>query len=289
MAEFVVNTTQLESCSRQMAALQRELDAVAVKLGAMQLGSVLQIKASTALIARVGDCKWAAAHQSDDLGNLAAGLREIAELYATCEKNLADPKIQQQGQSGSSSGSNIWEENFPEWIRNLISGIGDLVDVVLDNSPICAFLSFVLNAYGNMEEYNGDLDSLEFWCETAGETAAGVIIMGLMGMVAAAVLPATWPALAIGAAGVFATWGVDFLVQQIFGKGINEIISDGVMGVGNNMGESLGNLIINGRVDEGLSANVISTLVMLVLGGVGGVISGNALELAIAIFAEGIQ
>lgn len=96
MAEYAVNTNQLRSNADKIAALQRELDSVAVRLGAMQLGSVLQIRASTALIGRVGDCKWAAAHQSDDLGRLARGLDSIAQLYDSTENNLKNPKTEEE-------------------------------------------------------------------------------------------------------------------------------------------------------------------------------------------------
>lgn len=92
MAEYAVNTAQLRTCADQISALQRQLDSVAVRLGAMQLGSVMKMNASTALIARVGDCKWAAANQSNDLGRLARGLTDVASLYENCETNLKEPK-----------------------------------------------------------------------------------------------------------------------------------------------------------------------------------------------------
>lgn len=96
MAEFAVNTTLLRSYADQISQLQTQLDSVAIRLGAMQLGSVLKVNASTALIARVGDCKWAAAHQSDDLGRLAKGLTEVAGLYENTEKTLSDPQTTEQ-------------------------------------------------------------------------------------------------------------------------------------------------------------------------------------------------
>lgn len=128
MAEFVVNTSQMKSYANQISALQRDLDAVAVKLGAMQLGSVLRIKASTALVGKIADCKWAAAHQSDNLGRLARGLEDIAELYENCEKNLADPKTQAQAeaqaQAQAQAQGNASEKGYEFKWPNIIEWLG---------------------------------------------------------------------------------------------------------------------------------------------------------------------
>ena len=329
MAEFVVNTTQLQDCSTQMAALQRELDAVAVKLGAMQLGSVLQIKASTALIARVGDCKWAAAHQSDDLGSLAAGLREIAELYASCEKGLKDPKTGEAASGQSGSGS---DGNYPEWfkdvldfldifgegaggigailgilrmfdgtgeeiaggMKNILSGLSeildkagssggsnDIFDILLgmaengvdtwddafqnfinghvlssENSAmqnagvICKWGSYVMamvaSGFQNYDEFGGDMSNARFWGETVTQGAVDIALGIGAGIVAAAILPATTPALVVGLAGAGAVWVANTVFEWATDENIGEYIAnvvcngvEAVVNVAEDIGEGI--------------------------------------------------
>ena len=114
MAEFAVNTTQLKNCSAQISALQRELGGVASRLGALQLNSVLRVRASAALVNRITDCRWAVEHQSGDLSSLARSLDNIAKLYDICEKNLKDPKTGSKSQPGGSSSAH--DGDGPEWV-----------------------------------------------------------------------------------------------------------------------------------------------------------------------------
>lgn len=317
MAEYAVNTNQLRSNADRIAALQRELDSVAVRLGAMQLGSVLQIRASTALIGRVGDCKWAAAHQSDDLGRLARGLDDIALLYDNVEKNLAAPKTQAQADAEASSSSGdgeSWWDKFwdgagavgswaldifgegcgpvsilsglfglgsgdfagaikdffsgganilfgvgqmtegataGEWFDNLLgltaSNIDDWDDAVDDwinkhnfgkqtttagkAGVICQWagyaLSFLCSGVENYGEFDGDMGNARFWGETVIEGSVDIGLGIGAGIAAAAICPATWPAIAVGAVGVGAVWVANGVCEWITGgRDIGEVVSD---------------------------------------------------------------
>ena len=55
MAEFKVDTSQLRVYSNQIEDLQRQMNDVAARMTGLQIGSVLQIKASSALIGRITD------------------------------------------------------------------------------------------------------------------------------------------------------------------------------------------------------------------------------------------
>ena len=129
MAEFAVNTTQLKNCSAQISALQRELGGVASRLGALQLNSVLRVRASAALVNRITDCRWAVEHQSGDLSSLARSLDEIAGLYNTYETRLTDPRTEAQPQpqgsaEGGSSSGGTDEGNFPDWFKTILELMG---------------------------------------------------------------------------------------------------------------------------------------------------------------------
>lgn len=318
MAEFAVNTTQLKTCSTQISALQRELDAVAGRLGAMQLGSILQIRASTALVSKVTDCKWAASNQSGDLGRLAQGLEGIAELYDTYETNLTDPKTQDQAQAGAEGTIGAREEddgNYPAWldtifdlmgvageecgplsalvglfglfegtgegisggIKNILSGLSNIFyegfnfvkdgkievnwknmfgfkssgidgwddafdDWLLkhqfggDNTwtqnlgVVCKWasyaLSFVASGFQNYDEFDGDMGSVRFWGETLIQGGVDIGLGVLGGIAAAALLPATWPAIAVGAVGAGVVWAANGICEWITGESIGENIAD---------------------------------------------------------------
>ena len=245
MAEFVVNTTQLASCAAQMSALQRELDAVAVKLGAMQLGSVLQIKASTALIGKIGDCKWAAAHQSDNLGDLAKGLNEIAELYETCERRLTEPRTQAQANANSAAEEdhNILYD-IAEWFQNIPGVISDLIGEVTDvfvsgaGDVITVITRFFQNAY----EFGGDLLDPRFWAEFGLESfieiGKGALIGAGIGLAVVAIasaagvtLPFWGTGLIVAGGTVLVSWAIDAVFELITGNegGISEWISDNII------------------------------------------------------------
>ena len=142
MAEYKVNTVQLQNYAAQISALQSNLDAVALKLGGMQLGSVLRIKASTALVGKITDCKWAAVNQSNNLGKLARGLEDVAELYANCEKALSDPKTQAQADAiAAENAPGFWDQfidHTPSW-QNLLKWLGSKCAPLAGLSAIFSF------------------------------------------------------------------------------------------------------------------------------------------------------
>lgn len=264
MAEFVVNTVQMNNCASQISSLQRELDSVAARLAGMQLGSVLQIRASSALIARVGDCKWAAVHQSDNLGKLARGLEEVVGLYDRCETNLSEPKTQAQAESqGSGSGAdaeeednwNLWDailDNIP-WLDALGAGtefiLGELVGLgrTVTNWSNAIF-AFIGSTIDNVEEFAGDLFSFRFLYELAGETAvdfglgalASWAVGGLLTLAGVA-NPAAW-AIAGGAALV---WIGDVICTWINGEGvdISEWVVDTIWEGGEWVAEQVSNAV----------------------------------------------
>lgn len=125
MADYKVDTDRLRSQADALEALRGSLNGVALKLSGMQLGSVLQIKASTKLIGRVADCKWAAIRQSGDLGQLARGLDTIADTYDNTEKNLSEPKTKEQAAEKEDTGF-----EWPEWVIKIIGKASPIAGVV---------------------------------------------------------------------------------------------------------------------------------------------------------------
>ena len=318
MAEFVVNTVQLNNCATQIASLQRELDSVALRLAGMQLGSVLQMRASASLIARVGDCKWAAVHQSDNLGKLAQGLEEIAQLYETTEKNLSTPKTGAQNGSGGTGevtdDHNLWEHIFGEftwkdlvsWIgrkcvpfsiwsainsfsngdakgvigglKNLLYAVGNGTKAIFNSDStwpvkLRDFMGFKPNGIGGIgESWQKFLDDMNLGKQTTtagkvgtlckwagyaltfvsegidnykengmswrfvGETAIeGATYVGLSigaGVLAAAALPVSAPAILVGAAAAGVVWLGDTVVEHFTGQDIGEWVSDLIYGDG---------------------------------------------------------
>lgn len=330
MAEFAVNTTRLKSCSTQISAVQRELGGVASRLGAMQWGSILRIRASTALANRITDCRWAADNQSGDLGSLARSLSDIAGMYDTCETNLMDPKTETQPQAqpgGAAEGVSYDEQtnegNFPKWFeivlelmgaageecgplltlvglfglfdgtgegyaggaKNILAGLSNIFggldftdggaiqvkwkdmfglspsdigkfdwdgavdDWISDHlvsgnntwtenaGAVCKWasyaLSFVVSGVKNYEEYQqGNMSNARFVGETLIEGSVDIGLGALAGVAAAALLPATWPAIAVGAVGAVAYWGIDKVCEWITGESIGEnianLVCDGV-------------------------------------------------------------
>ncbi len=136
MADFAVNTDQLRLYSEQIASFRSEMDSVAVRLGAMQLGSILRIRATTALIGQIGDCKIAVAHHSQNISALATGLSEVADLYDRYERALTEPKTEAQSNHGPTDGTA--DGRIPEWIRETAGIIGE-------DCPVIGLGSAVLN------------------------------------------------------------------------------------------------------------------------------------------------
>lgn len=120
MAEYKVDTDRLRSQASELEALRGSLNDVALKLSGMQLGSIIQIKASTMLIGKVTDCKWAVIRQSGDLGQLSRGLDTIADTYDNVEKNLKEPKTKEQAEKAEGKDDTGFE--WPEWLIKIIGG-----------------------------------------------------------------------------------------------------------------------------------------------------------------------
>ena len=240
MAEFKVDTNQLRAYSNQIGDLQRQMNDVAARMTGLQIGSVLQIKASTALIGRITDCKWATINQAFNLGKLARGLDDVADLYERTENNLKEPKTAEEAAAQAEQEQSSWNEAVPEWLRELIGAWGDSVDAVLDGNPVCTFLSMVLNWYGNLDEFNGDMTNPRFWLETIGETAADVALGAIATIIAAAVGLSGGTAVV---AAVVAVWAAKLVVQLITGESAGEQISDGFIDIGEVIGELIGGAI----------------------------------------------
>lgn len=246
MAEFVVNTVQLNSCANQISGLQRELDSVAMRLAGMQLGSVLQMRASATLIARVGDCKWAAVHQSDNLGKLARGLEDVAGMYDRCETNLSEPKTQAQAEAQAAAAEadgNIlsdiadWFQNIPGVLTDLL---GEVTDIFIDGAG--DVITIITRFMQNASEFGGDLFNPRFWAEFGLESlidiGKGVLIgAGVAAGVAAVValagvtLPAWGTGLLVAGGTVLVSWAIDAVFELFTGNegGITEWISDNII------------------------------------------------------------
>lgn len=315
MAEYTVNTDGLRRIADTVGGLQRDLDAVAMKLGAMQLGSILQIKASTAMIAQINDCRRAASNQSDDMGKLARGLDELAQLYDTYENNLKEPKTQAEADEQGIGKEEESKSPFPDWkevikwlskksvpfsliatwngfgkggwggfvdgTKNLLYAIGNTASSLFGKGTgsenllkflglnkngvgglgeswnkwlsgmkigenatlaektavVCKWagyaMSFVGEAVDNAEEFGDNFyKDGRFWGETVIEGATDVALGIGAGILVAAALPASAPAIVVGAAGAAVVWAGNALVEGLTGQDIDEWVSDLVYGDG---------------------------------------------------------
>lgn len=99
-------------------------------------------------------------------------------------------------------------------------------------------LSAIGNAFGNYDEFNGDLSNARFWEETVMETAVDIGIGALATAGATVVLGASAPAVAVGVAAVGVVWladcGVKWLTKTVSGeeRGLTEVISDTILDKG---------------------------------------------------------
>lgn len=81
-------------------------------------------------------------------------------------------------------------------------------------------LSAIVSLIGNYDEFGGNsgaFSNARFWEESALETAIDIGVGMLAGAGAAALLGASAPAVAVGAAGVAAVWAVDWATKKITG------------------------------------------------------------------------
>lgn len=248
MAEYGVSPAQLRSCASQLRNVRREMNNVAFKLGAMQLGSAIQIKASTFLIGKVADCKWAVGNQADNWNDLLNGLDEIAEIYDRTENELKEPKTQAQADAQNDQNGDNWMDQIPQWLADYIMPVigiwGDSVDQLLEllnsgGSAVCTFLSLVTSMYSNAVEFEGDLSNPRFWLETVGEVAADVAIGSIAAIVAAAVgLTGGTAAVAVVVSVVVAK----VVVGLINGESVSETISDGFIDIGEELGRIISSI-----------------------------------------------
>lgn len=341
MAEYVVDTGRLRDNASAIAGLQRDLDAIAVRLGAMQLGSILKVKASTALVAQIGDCKWAVAHQSDDMGRLARGLEQLAELYDTCEQELKNPKTQAEKDKEVAAEKENEEKWWDKWLPDLsdivkwlgskcvplgfiygldkffegpsghISGVKSLISAIGNGTKAifgsgkaswlekgskffgfykqdvgglsdsyskwlkgmkigknatvaenvaagCKWagyaLSFVGEFFDNKDEYEaGGMSTGRFAAETVIEGAVDVGLSIGAGILVAAALPASAPAIVVGAVGAGVVWLADTVVENLSGQDIDEWVSDividggkAITGAAKDLGKAVGKGVRNG-------------------------------------------
>ena len=336
MSEFAVYTDRLRGCASQLTGVERQMEEIRTRLQTVQLGSILQIRASSTMIARLRQCTDAVTRQGNDLGKLSDGLTAIATLYDTFERRLSEPST---GENGNTSGTGTVEDASGSWLsglgfiagevtdallqilggdngvfgllsalfdfgegehlnglQSMFGGLGNIIDSIgtiagsngtvnwfdelfgLNASGIDDFgdawaswlddmglggssngasvgaaacrwigygLSFVIEGVDNYQDYGGDM-GVGFWTETILE---GTIDVGLgigAGVVAAALLPATWPAVVVGAAGGLAVWGLDALCEWATGEDFSDLVLDvgeqlvdGVVDTARNVGRTI--------------------------------------------------
>ena len=315
MAEFRVDTDQLKGHAGEIRQLQGELNAVALKLTGVQLGSVLQVKASTALVGAVSSCKWAAINQSYDLGRLATGLENVAGAYVSAEKKLIEPEAQKQaeqiGVSGAENLESFWDiiETLIGWLgkksvpfsliaalnsfvggdskgivsglKNLLYAIGNGTKAIINTSEgvqvdwvkmlgfndqgvsglgdswqkfwegmnlskqtttagkvatVCKWagyvLTFVSEGIDNFKEHGEDWSNSRFLGETIIESATSIGLSISAGVLVAAALPASAPAIIVGVVSAGVVWLGDEVCDYLTGQDIGEWVSDLVYGDG---------------------------------------------------------
>lgn len=179
MADYKVDTDRLRSQADELEALRGSLNEVALKLSGMQLGSIIQMKASTKLIGKVADCKWAAIRQSGDLGQLSRGLDTIADTYDNIEKNLSEPKTKEQAEKAAGKD----DINF-DWLIKIIGSTTPITGLISlfyygaegingDGLSIVKALKQLTSAIGDAGKLAIDGGSKAEWAETLlGETLA---------------------------------------------------------------------------------------------------------------------
>lgn len=324
MSEFAVNTESLRGCATQLTGVESQLEEIQSRLRMLQLGCVLQIRASSTMISRLQECANAVSNQGNDLGKLSEGLTAVAALYDTYERRLSEPSTGEAGQNAGAgedasadwlstlaegsnevvglllrllgrsnavfgilnalfnfgqgehasglrygfnslarifdafdgNGSASWFDTLMGFTPNTADDLGDAWSRWLNNmglgdssntngaSVVCRWLgyamSFVAEGVSNYQEYDGDM-GVRFWSETLLE---GVVDVGVgvgVGLLASALLPATWPAIAVGAVGGLVIWGVDSVCEWITGEDLSDLIVDPILDTAEN--------VIDGVVD----------------------------------------
>lgn len=338
MSEFAVHTERLRGCASQLTGVEGQLEDICARLRMVQLGCILQIRASSTMITHLQNCADAVSRQSDDFGRLSDGINAVALLYDTYERRLLEPSSGTVGNSSSAgdteNASGSWLSELGFWtgeiadallqilggnsvvfgllsalfdfgegehwnglqsifggLANVFDTIGEAVggegtvdwfadvfgfnasniddfgdawshwldDMGLGSNPgngasvVCRWagyaLSFVIEGFDNYGEYGGDMGA-RFWSETILEGAVDVGVGVGVGLLAAALLPASWPAIAVGAVGGLVVWGVDSVCEWLTGGDFSdlivdpildtaEVVIDGVVDVAQNVGRTI--------------------------------------------------
>ena len=113
MSEFAVYTDSLRGCASQLTGVESQLEDIRSRLSGIQLGCILQIRASSTMINRLRSCANAVGNESIDLGKLSDTLNTIARLYDTYEGRLAEPSTGTAG--NNTSGNGTVDENASNW------------------------------------------------------------------------------------------------------------------------------------------------------------------------------
>lgn len=241
MASYAVDTGRLRILAEQLGGLQQELDSVALRLTGFQLGTTLQMRGSAVLMTRIGDCKWAAISQSDDLGRMSRGLTEALELYERMEANLTQPQTQAQAQARAGQEEPDFWAQFLEWFPLLeVIGFGieaagrgafHLGDVF--SQAVGFAMSGIESMIDNFEEFSDELLSSQFWFELLGEAVVdGAVVFGVGTAVDAAIVAifgstaVVGGALGIAAIGIGFCWVGDCICKWATGDDFSELIVD---------------------------------------------------------------
>lgn len=235
MATYAVDTMQLRACAEQLGSFQRELDSVAMRLTGFQMGSTLQMRGSTVLMAQIGDCKWATISRSEDLGRMSRGLADVSDLYERYERELTEPRTQAQAERTPVDEDLLAElmEYFPilEAIGFGIESLGRLVWELGDvfSNVVGYVMSGIESILDNVEEFSDNLFSGQFLFELVGEAAVDTGIGIGVGLAAIAIFgtPVTvLAALGISAFTAIVCWGGDCICRWFSGDDISELIVD---------------------------------------------------------------
>ena len=162
-----------------------------------------------------------------------------------------------------------WFEDFMGLNQSGIHDLSEAYDRFLDDvglgdaprtgagtaAAVCRWagyaLTFLQSGVDNYEEFDGDMSNARFWGETVIE---GVVDVGVgigVGILAAAVLPATWPAVVVGAVGSVAVWGIDAIFEYCtngesdLSDAVANVICDGVSAVVDTV-QDIGRSIVDG-------------------------------------------
>lgn len=156
------------------------------------------------------------------------------------------------GLSPNGVGKFDWDGAIDDWISdNTITGNGSWLD---DAGVVCKWagyaLSFVASGFQNYEEYQkGDMSNTRFVGETIIQGGVDIALGALAGIAAAALLPATCPAIVVGAVGAGVVWIADsvckWITKESIGENIADLVCDGTEAVVN-FAQDVGEAVADG-------------------------------------------